>query len=49
MSTCRIHNVRFYNLEPKAVTCLCYGQDVKKLALTRLVFKNFVLLILKKF
>ncbi|XP_043480548.1 U3 small nucleolar RNA-associated protein 4 homolog [Leptopilina heterotoma] len=35
MSTCRIHNVRFYNLEPKAVTCLCYGQDNKKLALSR--------------
>ena len=37
MSTCRIHNVRFYNLVPKAVTCLCYDQDSKKLALSRLV------------
>ncbi|XP_015588039.1 U3 small nucleolar RNA-associated protein 4 homolog [Cephus cinctus] len=35
MSTCRIHNVRFYNLEPKSITCLCYEQKTKKLALSR--------------
>ncbi|XP_066583138.1 U3 small nucleolar RNA-associated protein 4 homolog [Prorops nasuta] len=35
MSPCRVHNIRFYNLEPKSVTCLCYDQENKKLALSR--------------
>lgn len=35
MSTCKIHNVRFYNLEPKSVTCLSYESKTKKLALAR--------------
>ncbi|KAK2586925.1 hypothetical protein KPH14_009855 [Odynerus spinipes] len=35
MTTCRIHNVRFYNLEPKSATCLCYEPKNKKLALAR--------------
>ncbi|XP_012274555.1 U3 small nucleolar RNA-associated protein 4 homolog isoform X2 [Orussus abietinus] len=35
MSTCKIHNVRFYNLEPRAATCLTYERRHKKLALSR--------------
>ncbi|KAG7200412.1 hypothetical protein KM043_017865 [Ampulex compressa] len=35
MSTSKIHNIRFYNLEPKSATCLCYEQKTKKLALAR--------------
>ncbi|XP_011647712.1 U3 small nucleolar RNA-associated protein 4 homolog [Pogonomyrmex barbatus] len=31
----RIHNIRFYNLKPKAATCLCYEPKTKKLALAR--------------
>lgn len=35
MATHRIHNIRFYNLEPKSVTCLCHESKTKKLALAR--------------
>ncbi|XP_003699717.1 UTP4 small subunit processome component l(3)72Dn [Megachile rotundata] len=35
MSSCKIHNVRFYNLEPRSVTCLSYESKTKKLALAR--------------
>ena len=35
MSTCKIHNIRFYNLEPRSVTCLSYESKTKKLALAR--------------
>ncbi|XP_060818958.1 U3 small nucleolar RNA-associated protein 4 homolog [Bombus pascuorum] len=35
MSTCKIHNIRFYNLEPRSVTCLSYECKTKKLALAR--------------
>ncbi|OXU18958.1 hypothetical protein TSAR_000015 [Trichomalopsis sarcophagae] len=33
--SCKIHNVRFYNLEPKSVTCFSYEPNSKKLALAR--------------
>lgn len=36
MASYRIHNIRFYNLEPKSVTCLCHESKTKKLALARL-------------
>lgn len=35
MASHRIHNVRFYNLESKSVTCLSYESKTKKLALAR--------------
>ncbi|OAD61377.1 Cirhin [Eufriesea mexicana] len=35
MSTCKIHNIRFYNLEPRSVTCLSYESKTKKLTLAR--------------
>ncbi|XP_076637416.1 UTP4 small subunit processome component l(3)72Dn [Colletes latitarsis] len=35
MSTCKIHNIRFYNLEPRSVTCLSYESKTRKLALAR--------------
>ncbi|KAG5315019.1 UTP4 protein, partial [Acromyrmex insinuator] len=35
MASNRIHNIRFYNLEPKSVTCLCHELKTKKLALAR--------------
>ncbi|EZA58210.1 U3 small nucleolar RNA-associated protein 4 homolog isoform X1 [Ooceraea biroi] len=35
MASYRIHNIRFYNLEPKSVTCLCYEPKTKKVALAR--------------
>ncbi|CAD1474178.1 unnamed protein product, partial [Heterotrigona itama] len=35
MSTCKIHNIRFYNLEPRSVTCLSYELKTKKLTLAR--------------
>ncbi|XP_043260482.1 U3 small nucleolar RNA-associated protein 4 homolog [Colletes gigas] len=35
MSTCKIHNIRFYNLEPRSVTCLSYESKTRKLALSR--------------
>lgn len=35
MASYRIHNIRFYNLEPKSVTCLCHEPKTKKLALAR--------------
>lgn len=37
MSTCKIHNIRFYNLKPRAISCICYEKSSKKLALSRLV------------
>lgn len=36
----KIHNVRFYNLEPKAITCFSYEPKSKKLAVTRLVLQS---------
>lgn len=36
MASHRIHNIRFYNLESKSVTCLCHESKTKKLALARL-------------
>lgn len=35
MTDCQIHNVRFYNLEPKMISCLAYCKQNSKLALTR--------------
>ncbi|KAK0163552.1 hypothetical protein PV327_007222 [Microctonus hyperodae] len=35
MSTCKIHNIRFYNLKPRAISCICYEKSSKKLALSR--------------
>ncbi|KAL0124623.1 hypothetical protein PUN28_006462 [Cardiocondyla obscurior] len=35
MASYRIHNIRFYNLVPKSVTCLCHESKTKKLALAR--------------
>ncbi|XP_077273019.1 UTP4 small subunit processome component l(3)72Dn [Temnothorax americanus] len=35
MASYRIHNIRFYNLEPRSVTCLCHESKTKKLALAR--------------
>ncbi|PSN57688.1 hypothetical protein C0J52_00311 [Blattella germanica] len=35
MSTRRVHNVRFYNLEPRAIHCLAYERGLRKLALSR--------------
>ncbi|KMR04269.1 cirhin-like protein [Lasius niger] len=35
MASYRIHNIRFYSLEPKSVTCLCHEPKTKKLALAR--------------
>lgn len=40
MASYRIHNIRFYNLEPKSVTCLCHEPKTEKLALARLVYKT---------
>lgn len=37
MSTCKVHNIRFYNLEPRSVTCFSYESKTRKLALARLV------------
>lgn len=42
----KIHNVRFYNLEPKSVICFSFEPEGKKLALARLVLiliLNFML------
>ncbi|XP_034938638.1 U3 small nucleolar RNA-associated protein 4 homolog [Chelonus insularis] len=33
--SCKIHNVRFYNLEPRSISCLTYEKRSKKLALSR--------------
>ncbi|XP_008557301.1 U3 small nucleolar RNA-associated protein 4 homolog [Microplitis demolitor] len=35
MASYKIHNVRFYNLEPRSIFCLCYDKYSKKLALSR--------------
>ncbi|KAF7992974.1 hypothetical protein HCN44_005755 [Aphidius gifuensis] len=35
MTSCKVHNVRFYNLAPRAITNLCYEKNSKKLALSR--------------
>nr|XP_033325661.1 U3 small nucleolar RNA-associated protein 4 homolog [Megalopta genalis] len=35
MSTCKIHNINFYNLEPRSFTCLSYESKTRKLALAR--------------
>ncbi|KAG8229179.1 hypothetical protein J437_LFUL001051, partial [Ladona fulva] len=35
MGTCKVHNVRFYNLEPQAINCMAYDKDRRKLALSR--------------
>ncbi|KAH0944496.1 hypothetical protein HN011_006026 [Eciton burchellii] len=35
MASHHIHTIKFYNLEPKSVTCLCYEPKTKKLALVR--------------
>lgn len=43
MSSCKIHNIRFYNLEPRSATCLSYESKTKRLTLARLVFKNIFL------
>jgi hypothetical protein len=37
MSTCRVHNVRFYDLEPRAIHCMAYESTRKQLALSRCV------------
>jgi U3 small nucleolar RNA-associated protein 4 len=38
----KIHNVRFYNLEPKSVTCFSYEILSQRLALARLVSDNLL-------
>lgn len=43
MASYRIHNIRFYSLEPKSVTCLCHEPKTKKLALARLVNIYYVI------
>lgn len=35
MSTSRVHRVRFYNVEPKAIHCMAYARECRKLALSR--------------
>ena len=40
--SCKIHNVRFYNLEPKSVICFSFEPNTKKLALARLVWDCFI-------
>ncbi|XP_012526821.1 U3 small nucleolar RNA-associated protein 4 homolog [Monomorium pharaonis] len=35
MTSHRIHNIKFYNLVSKSVTCLCHESKTKKLALAR--------------
>ncbi|XP_046433758.1 U3 small nucleolar RNA-associated protein 4 homolog [Neodiprion fabricii] len=35
MSTCKIHNFKLYNLEPKAIICLCYEPKHGHLVLCR--------------
>ncbi|XP_003698089.1 U3 small nucleolar RNA-associated protein 4 homolog [Apis florea] len=35
MSSCKIHNIRFYNLEPRSATCLSYESKTKRLTLAR--------------
>jgi hypothetical protein len=37
MSTCKVHSVRFYDLEPRAIHCMAYESTGKKLALSRQV------------
>lgn len=32
---CKIHNVRFYNLTPRAINSMAYNRDLFWLALTR--------------
>ena len=39
--SCKIHNIKFYNLEPKSVVCFAYESKSKKLALARLDFEIF--------
>lgn len=42
MSTCKVHNVRFYKLEPKGINCFSYLKKKKKLALSRFVAVVFL-------
>lgn len=35
MGDARVHRVRFYNVEPKAIHCMAYDPDHRKLALSR--------------
>lgn len=35
MGEARVHRVRFYNVEPKAIHCMAYDPDSKKIALSR--------------
>ncbi|KAK7793328.1 hypothetical protein R5R35_003064 [Gryllus longicercus] len=35
MPSCKVHNVRFYNLEPVAIHCMSYEPNYRKLALSR--------------
>ncbi|KDR20318.1 U3 small nucleolar RNA-associated protein 4 homolog [Zootermopsis nevadensis] len=35
MSTCRVHSVRFYDLEPRAIHCMAYESTQRKLAVSR--------------
>uniref|UniRef100_A0A1B6CBI0 Anaphase-promoting complex subunit 4-like WD40 domain-containing protein n=2 Tax=Clastoptera arizonana TaxID=38151 RepID=A0A1B6CBI0_9HEMI len=35
MAPHQVHNIRFYNLEPRAIHCMAYENDLKKLALSR--------------
>lgn len=32
---CKMHNVRFYNLTPRAINASAYNKELKLLALTR--------------
>ncbi|KAG8034811.1 hypothetical protein G9C98_007887 [Cotesia typhae] len=35
MASYKIHNVRFYNLEPRSIVCMCYDNVNEKLAVAR--------------
>lgn len=39
--SCKVHNVRFYTLAPRAINYLAYNDETSKLALSRLVIECF--------
>lgn len=41
--TCQVHNVKFYNLAPRAIFYLSYNYNSSKMALVRLVFTKKLL------
>lgn len=42
MSEARVHRVRFYNVEPKAIHCMAYDTDNRKIALSRFVLMLYI-------